>query len=74
LEDSVLSIYTNNRFYKKKLDDNKYSSLLNDCLNEIGSYGLDVHTIATNIPPTDSQAAAVAVIMGGGVEVSLESA
>lgn len=73
LDGSTLTLYTNNKFYKKKLDDKKYSLLLNKCLQETGVYGLDIHTIPTTLPPTDSQAAAVAVIMGGGVEVSLES-
>lgn len=74
LADGVLTLYTANKFYKKKLDDTKYSPLLSQCLEEIGVYGLDVHTIPTAPPPKDSQAAAVAVIMGGGEEVSLESA
>jgi DNA polymerase-3 subunit gamma/tau len=68
-----LEIYANNKFYKKKLDDTKYSVLLSKCLQEIGVFGLDIHTIPTPLPPTNSQAAAVAVIMGGGEEVSIES-
>jgi len=74
LDGETLTLYTNNKFYKKKLDDIKYSALLSKCLQETGVYGLDVHTIPTSLPPTDSQAAAVAAIMGGGEEVSLESA
>lgn len=74
LDSNILTIYANNNFYKKKLDDPKYSALLSKCLQEIGANGLDINTISTTIPPTDSQAAAVAAIMGGGVEVSLESA
>ena len=73
LKDTDLTLYTNNKFYKKKLDDTKYSPLLSKCLQDIGIYGLDIHTIPTAPPPSDSQAAAVAVIMGGGEEVSLES-
>ena len=73
LHDNSLTIYANNKFYKKKLDDTKYSVLLSKCLQEIGVFGLDFHTIPTPIPPKNSQAAAVAVIMGGGEEVSLES-
>jgi hypothetical protein len=68
-----LIIYTSNKFYKKKLDDTKYSPLLSKCLQKTGVYGLNIHTIPTTSPPRDSQAAAVAVIMGGGEEVSLES-
>jgi hypothetical protein len=68
-----LTLYTCNNFYKKKLDDTKYAPLLSKCLQEIGCDYLDVHTIPTAPPPKDSQAAAVAAIMGGGVEVALEA-
>ena len=74
LEDNQLTLYTANKFYKKKLDDTKYTPLLSKCLQDIGIYGLDIHTIPTTAPLKDSQAAAIAAIMGGGVEVSLESA
>lgn len=73
LENNNLTLYTNNKFYKKKLDDTRYSSLLSKCLQKIGVFELSIHTIPTPLPPKDSQAAAVAAIMGGGVEVSLES-
>ena len=73
LDGNDLTLYTNSNFYKKKLDDTKYSPLLNKCLQELGVYGLDIHTIPTAPPPTDSQAAAIAAIMGGGEEVSIES-
>ena len=74
LEDNDLKIYTGNKFYKKKLDDNKYRPLIFECLEKTGACGLNIHTIATAPPPKDSQAAAVVAIMGGGEEVSLESA
>jgi DNA polymerase-3 subunit gamma/tau len=73
LDDDSITIYTNSKFYKNKLDDKKYRPLLSKCLQEIGVYGLDIHTIPTAPPPKDSQAAAIAAIMGGGEEVSLES-
>ena len=72
LEGNDLTIYTINNFYKKKLDDNKYSPLLNKCLQDIGICELNVHTIPTTSPLKDSQAAAIADIMGGGEEVLLE--
>jgi len=71
--DDSLTIYASNNFYKKKLDDTKYSQLLNKCLQELGVYGLNIHTIPTTPPLKDSQAAAIAAIMGGGEEVSLET-
>ena len=73
LDDNILTLYTNSKFYKNKLDDTKYSPLISKCLQDVGFYGLDVHTIPTAPPPSNSQAAAIAVIMGGGEEVSLES-
>jgi DNA polymerase-3 subunit gamma/tau len=72
LADKQLTLYTGNKFYKKKLDDVKYSSLLYKALEEIGIYGLTIHTIPTAPPPKDSQAASVAAIMGGGEEVIVE--
>jgi DNA polymerase-3 subunit gamma/tau len=73
LDDDNLTIYTGNKFYKKKLDDTKYSPLLSKCMQEVGIFGLNVHTIPTTIPPQNSQIAAIADIMGGGVEVSLDT-
>ena len=61
----------NNKFYKNKLDDTKYSPLLSQCLQEVGVYGLEIHTISTTPPPKDDQAAAIAAIMGGGEEVTV---
>lgn len=71
LDGTVLTLYTNSAFYKKKLDEIKYSTHLYNSLKAIGSYELTVNTIPTAAPPKDSQAAAVAAIMGGGEEVAL---
>lgn len=73
LEDNVLTLFTGNKFYKTKLDDTKYNALLHDCLHAVGVYGLDIHIMPTGAPLKDSQAAAVAAIMGGGEEVSVET-
>ncbi|MEP7205184.1 MAG: DNA polymerase III subunit gamma/tau [Candidatus Saccharibacteria bacterium] len=73
LQDNILTLYAGNKFYKKKLDDTKYNNLIHSCLHEVGVYGLDIHIIPTGPPLKDSQAAAVAVIMGGGEEVSVET-
>lgn len=73
LDGENLTLYTGNKFYKKKLDDAKYNSLLYKSLQEIGVYGLNIHTIPTAPPLKDSQAASVAAIMGGGEEVSPET-
>jgi len=73
VEDSQLTLYTSNAFYKKKLDDPKYSAHLYESMQATGSYQLSVHTIPTPPPLKDSQAASVADIMGGGVEVSVDT-
>lgn len=73
LNGNILTIYACNNFYKKKLDDTKYTPLLNKCLQNVGVFGLEINTIPTAPPPKDSQAAAIAAMMGGGEEVSIES-
>ena len=72
LDETKLTIYTGNRFYKNKLDSSRYRQLMQECLQATGSDNIDVHTLPTTPPLKDSQAAAVAVIMGGGEEVQLE--
>jgi len=66
-----LTLYTNSAFFKKKLDDAKYNTHLYESLKALGSYQLVIHTVPTSLPPKDSQAAAVAAIMGGGEEVAI---
>lgn len=72
LEGSTLTIYTGNKFYKKKLDDTKYAPLIHKSLNDLGVYELSIHTLPTSAPPKDSQAAAAFAIMGGGEEVEVD--
>lgn len=74
LEMNDLTLYTVNKFYKKKLDDPKYRPGLSQSLEELGYFGINIHTIPTPLPPRDSQIAEIADIMGGGVEVALETA
>jgi DNA polymerase-3 subunit gamma/tau len=71
LIENDLTLYTKSAFYKKKLDDQKYSTHLYEALQSVGSYELTVHTVPTALPLKDSQAASVAAIMGGGEEVAL---
>ncbi len=67
-----LKIYTGNAFYKKKLDDSKYRLLLSQALGQVCQTEFSVETVSTKAPPKDEQAAAVAAIMGGGEEVSVD--
>jgi DNA polymerase III subunit gamma/tau len=73
LDGDTLTLYAGNAFYKKKLEDAKYAPQLYRALEAIGSVGLSVTVLATALPPKSSQAAAVADIMGGGEEVSLDA-
>jgi DNA polymerase III subunit gamma/tau len=73
LDGDILTLYTKSSFYKKKLDDPKYRSLIGNSLIELG-FELDIETIASQKPLKDSQAAKVAAIMGGGEEVSVDDA
>jgi len=72
IDGNDLTLYTNSAFYKKKLDETKYSTYLHESLKALGVYELVVNTIPTAPPPKDSQAAAVAAIMGGGEEVTVQ--
>lgn len=74
LEDRELTIYAGNNFYQKKLDDPKYSAHLYESLDALGFYQLTIHTLPTAPPPRGSATAAIAAMMGGGEEVSLEAA
>jgi len=74
LNGDELTLYTGNAFYKKKLDDPKYSAHLYESLKVIGNFQLTIHTIPTPAPLKNSQAASIADIMGGGIEVSPELA
>lgn len=71
IDGETLILYTGNAFYKKKLDDAKHRINLAKSLIEIGVGNIAVDILDTTAPPKDSQAAAVAAIMGGGEEVSV---
>ena len=72
LNGDELTIFTVNAFYKKKLDDPKYSSHLFESIKALGGFQPTVHTVPTRAPLQDSQAASIADIMGGGEEVLLD--
>jgi DNA polymerase-3 subunit gamma/tau len=68
---TTLTVYTGTAFWKKKLDDIKYQPILHDALKTLAMGDLTIETVPSTMPPKDSQAAAVAAIMGGGEEVAL---
>lgn len=74
LDGTKLTIYCQNAFYKKKLDDPRYSSQLYEALAANGGHLYTVETVPTRAPMKDSQAEAIADIMGGGIEITPEAA
>lgn len=66
-----LKIYTNNNFYKKKIDTTKYNLLLTDYLQSIGVGEMNIHTIPTSAPPQDERLATITAMMGGGEQIKL---
>jgi DNA polymerase-3 subunit gamma/tau len=72
IEGDTLVLYTNNSFYKKKLDDAKHRGNLLTALKATGAGAPIIKTVGTPPPPKDSVAASVAAIMGGGEEVSVD--
>jgi len=72
--DNQLTIYAVNAFYKKKLDDPKYHTHLYQSITATSGFQPTIHTLPTRAPMKNSQAAAIADIMGGGIEVSPELA
>jgi DNA polymerase-3 subunit gamma/tau len=72
-KDGVLTIYTGNAFYKKKLDDVKYRPMIAASLETLGFMDVVIDTVPTTSPLKDEHAAKVAAIMGGGEEVVLDN-
>ncbi len=72
LTDSSLTIYAGKSFGAKQLNTAAKLSDLHAVLAECGWSALDVEILGTTKPPSDSRAADVAAIMGGGEEVDLE--
>jgi len=73
LNDNVLTIFTGNAFYKKKLDEPKYSVSIHESIVALGYPLITIEIVPESAPLKSSQAAAVAAIMGGGEEVSPET-
>lgn len=74
LTENGLTLFTQNAFYKKKLDDAKYSVHLYASVQATCGKQLVITTIAAPAPLKDSQAQAIADIMGGGTVVAPEVA
>lgn len=73
IREDTLVLYTMRKFNKTKLDEAKYRLMLSECLIATEAGNLEIETIPTAPPPKDSQAAAIAAIMGGGEEVAVDA-
>ncbi|MBH1956317.1 DNA polymerase III subunit gamma/tau [Candidatus Saccharibacteria bacterium] len=73
IDGDTLTLYAMRKFNKTKLDDAKYRAILAESLLAVGAGEWIIETIPTPPPPKDSVAAAVAGIMGGGEEVSVDA-
>jgi DNA polymerase-3 subunit gamma/tau len=71
LTDTTLTIFAGNKFNANRLNGSKQLQKLNDALKKIGFEQISVDIKSTTAPPSDSQLANVAAIMGGGTEVEL---
>lgn len=68
----VLTIYAGSKFNAAQLKSPKQLPKLHAALTEIGQPDVTVEITPDKAPPSDSQTAAVAAIMGGGEEVSFD--
>lgn len=66
------TIYAKNAFYKKKLDNSRFKAAITSALAAQASLDWEIDIIPSAKPPSSSQAAQVAAIMGGGEEVSVD--
>lgn len=71
-ENGVLTIYAGTAFAKKKLEDAKNRPLVSEVARKSQGADIPIEIKSGKKPPSDSKLAAVADMMGGGEEVSLE--
>lgn len=72
LDGDTLTLFTGRKFNKTKLDDPKYLTKLHEVLATQGIEGLLITTVPTPEPPADEKLAAIAAMMGGGQEITLD--
>ena len=71
-ENGVLNLHFTYAIHKKKLDDGKYRQMLTTALIDVYTSCPEITTSSGKLPPKNEHAKAVAAIMGGGEEVSLQ--
>lgn len=72
LEGDTLTIFAGNKFNAARLNGPKQLPKLHAAITQLGFGNLAIVIKAETAPPSDSQLANVAAIMGGGTEVELE--
>lgn len=72
IQDNKLNIYAGKSFLAKQLGSAKSLAILHQALASNGNADFEISIIASPKPPEDAQTAAIADIMGGGEEVSID--
>ena len=67
-----LTIYAGTKFFANKLADSKYLQMIHKALQQLGAEQVNVTISAEAKPPSDPKLAAIATLMGGGTEITLE--
>lgn len=67
-----LTIYAGTKFFANKLTDSKYLQTIHKALQQLGAGQVNVTISAEAKPPSDPKLAAIATLMGGGTEITLE--
>lgn len=67
-----LTIYAGTKFFANKLADSKYLQTIHKALQQLGAEQVNVTISAEAKPPSDPKLAAIATLMGGGTEITLE--
>ena len=71
-EKPQLTIYAGTKFFANKLADSKYLQTIHKALQQLGAEQVNVTISAEAKPPSDPKLAAIATLMGGGTEITLE--
>lgn len=68
----TLTIYAGSKFAAERLNSPKQLPKLHAALEQLGASSVNLHITPDKAPPSDSESAAVAAIMGGGEEVDYD--
>lgn len=71
VDGSTIRIFTKNAFYKKKIEDARAVGIIYTALVDTTGTEWEIECVPSTKPHSDSQTAAIADMMGGGEEVSV---